>query len=313
MSLPIRSMVEPWTGLTPAEEAIARSVLYSALFDYPLTLAQLRHTLIASPQTASEIVATVQKSSALATVVEYRGGYFFPTGRPDLIETRRRRELRSRAFLLAHRPLLRLIAAWPYVRLVALSGSVAHLNLETGGDLDLFIVTRGRRVWSTGVAVILLAKLLRRRRTLCANFIVADTALAFEQQDLFTASQLINLKPIVGDDLYRRVLDTNPFVREFYPNFHAPDCGSVRLRQTPTAKVTKSIIETILLVPSSIVERVCRAAYRFYLRRRSSTWESPEQVTLGDAILKLHTRSHRTEILDRYDRAVQAITRAPKR
>jgi len=29
--------------------------------------------------------------------------------------------------------------------MVALSGSVAHLNLEGSGDLDLFIVTRGRR------------------------------------------------------------------------------------------------------------------------------------------------------------------------
>jgi hypothetical protein len=304
VSLPIRSVNLSPAGLTPAGESIARSVLYAALFDYPLTLAQLRQTLIGSIQTPSEIIATVRASAVLATIVEYRDGYFFPAGRHDLVETRGRRELRSRAFLLAHRPLLRLIAAWPYVRLVALSGSVAHLNLETGGDLDLFIVTRGRRVWSTAVAVILLARLLRRRRTLCANFIVADTALAFDQQDLFTASQLINLKPIAGDAVYRRILDANPFVREFYPNFHAPDCGSVRLPQTAVARVVKSIIETILIVPSSLAERLCRGAYRAYLRRRSATWLSPDQVTLGDAVLKLHTRSHRTEILTRYNDAV---------
>ena len=48
------------------------------------------------------------------------------------------------------------------------------------------------------VAVVLLAKLLRRRKTICANFVLADSALALDQQDLFTASQMIHLKPLVG-------------------------------------------------------------------------------------------------------------------
>ena len=86
--------------------------------------------------------------------------------------------------------------------MVALSGSVAHLNLEGSGDLDLFIVTRGRRVWSVTVAVILLAKLLGRRRTLCANYVLSDTQLQMDQQDLFTASQIIHLKPLVGGEVY---------------------------------------------------------------------------------------------------------------
>ena len=45
----------------------------------------------------------------------------------------------------------------------------------------------------------MVAKLLRRRATLCANFVVAETALAFDQKDLFTASQVINLRPLTGD------------------------------------------------------------------------------------------------------------------
>ena len=37
--------------LSANELAVARSVLYASLFDYPLTLAQLRQTLIESAQT----------------------------------------------------------------------------------------------------------------------------------------------------------------------------------------------------------------------------------------------------------------------
>ncbi len=80
-------------GLTPAEESIARSVLYAALFDYPLTLAQLRQTLIGSRQTASEIIATYvasaapgARSSSSATATS------FPPDAPTLSHTRRHRE-----------------------------------------------------------------------------------------------------------------------------------------------------------------------------------------------------------------------------
>jgi len=296
-------------GLTPREEAIARSVLYASLFEYPLTLAQLRQTLIGSTQTASEILATLRGSAALSRVVEERDGYFFPAGRSGLIDTRLHRETRSHAFLAEHGPLLRLIAAMPFVRMVALSGSIAHLNLEPGGDLDLLLVTRGARVWSTAVMVVVVAKLLRRRATLCANFVVAETALTFEQKDLFTASQVINLRPLIGDETYRRIVRCNPFVRDFYPNFHASSAGSFRVRQPRFLRAAKAAAEFVLFVPSLLAERVCRSAYRAYLRRRAATWESPEQVVLGDTILKLHTKSHRSEILSRFADSVDEALR----
>jgi len=278
-------------------------VLYASLFEYPLTLAELRQTLIKSRQTATEILATVRGSAALQSIVESSDIYFFPAGCSHLIDTRRRRETRSRAFLSVHRPLLSLISACPYVRLVALSGSIAHLNLEAGGDLDLFIVTRGRRVWSIAVLVVMLAKLLGRRRTLCANLIVSDEALTFTPTDLFTASQIIGLTPIAGADIFQRLLDANPFVREYYPNFHAADRASARLRSSRSNWV-KRVVETVLYLPSAFAETLCRRAYGRYLRRRSTKWESPDQVVLGDSVLKLHTRSHRTDVLDRFEHAL---------
>jgi hypothetical protein len=300
----VRAQSDLPAQLAAADAAIARSVLYAALFEYPLTLSQLRQTLIGSRQTPSQILAAIRDSPSLARIVACHEGFYFPAGRADLIETRRHREQRSRAFLSVHRPLLRLIAALPYVRMVALSGSIAHLNLENGGDLDLFIVTHGPRVWSTAVAVVLIGKLLHRRRTLCANYIVADGSLRFDQQDLFAANQVINLKPVIGDETFRQLLDANPFVREYYPNFYAPGAGHLRLRQSLLLRGLKAAAEQMLAWPWAVAERICRAGYRAYLRRRAGTWDSPEQVRLEDTVLKLHTRSHRRDILNRFESAV---------
>lgn len=289
------------------ERAIARSVLYAALFEYPLTLAQLRQTLIESSHTATEILAIYSHSPGLQTAIEWRDGYFFPRGRDVWIAERRKREAASRAFIHRHRPLLGLITALPYVRMVALSGSIAHLNLDGDGDLDLFIVTRGEHVWSVTVAVIVLAKLLGRRRTLCANFVMSDTALALAPQDLFTASQVIHLKPIVGDNLFRQLLAANPFIARFYPNFHAVPTFTVRLGRIGRLARLKRAIEVLGAGPAAAAEALCRRLYRGYLTRRAATWQSPQQVRLERNCLKLHTRSHRDAVLTRFDRAVHDV------
>ena len=134
-----------------------------------------------------------------------------------------------------------------------MSGSVAHLNLEEHGDLDLFIVTRGRRVWTVTVAVLLLAKLLRQRHIVCANFVLADShlRLGLEQQDVFTASQVIHLKPLIGADLLDEFTAANPFVTRFYPNgiTHPRGVAPIFVRSR-TLSVVKWGLELVLELPA---------------------------------------------------------------
>jgi hypothetical protein len=298
--------------MTSRELAIARSVIYASLFDYPLTVEQLHRTLIESDQTPSEILAVYDGSEPLHRIIDYRDGFFFPIGRDDLIVERRRREARSRRFLTQHHLLLRLICALPFTRLVALSGSIAHLNMDADGDLDLFIVTRGRRVWTVVLAVLVLAKLLRRRRVVCANFVLADTRLSLDQQDLFTANQVVHLLPIDGHHMFDALLAANPFVARFYPNGAAPRPQTpLPLPAMPVLHAIKTCLEFVLWAPSPILEGVCRRLYAWHLRRRAASWRSPDQVQLQSDYLKLHTQSHRHVVVERFDAAMtQAFDRA---
>ena len=308
--------------MTRHEVAIARAVIYAGLFDYPLTLDQLHESLIESSLTPSQILSVYGRSHALQQIVGCRDGFFFPFGRAALIAERRRREERSRAFLERYRFALGLVSAIPFTRLVALSGSVAHMNLEPGGDLDLFIITRGPRVWTVTLAVLLLTKLLGCRRVICANFVIADSHLTLDQEDLFTANQVIHLKPLVGAEALAEFAAVNPFVKRFYPNAGrsrplsalepwspAERAEQARAEQARPAQRTtvdrlKSALEVALAPLSPIVEAACRSLYGWHLRRRAASWRSPEQVSLQSDYLKLHTQSHRRLILDRFDSAV---------
>lgn len=292
--------------MTKQELALLRSVTYGSLFDYPLTLDQLHRSLIECEMPAQDVLATYERSRVLQRVIEYRDGFFYPAGRHDLIAERRRRELRSREFLAQHRLVLRLICAIPFTRLVALSGSVAHLNLEPEGDLDLFIITKGAHVWTVTLAILLLTKLMRCRRVICANFVIADTHLALEQQDVFTANQVVHLKPLIGASALDEFLAANPFVARCYPNAARQGLSSVVAWRQRALDRAKRTLERLLAWPSPLLESTARTLYGWYLRRRVARWRSPEQVRLQTDCLKLHTQSHRRSILERFTTAVDA-------
>lgn len=290
--------------MTRQEHALLRSVIYASIFDYPLTLEQLHESLIGERADSSAIAAWYAASPALQAAIEFRDGYYFPRGRRDLLALRRTREGVSRAVLRGlHRP-LRLVLAMPFVRMVALSGSLAHLNAEREADLDLFVVTAPGRVWSVTTAVLALARAFGWRRRLCLNYVVSERQLAVSPEDLFSANQIVHLRPLCGAAVYRRFLDANRFVTDYYPNFSARriDAGRGEARLALAIRRAAEWILDRTIAPVS--ESICRMAYGWHLGRRASSWQSRDQVRLEPECLKLHTSSHRHAVMEKYRRAV---------
>ena len=290
--------------LSVAERAILRTVLYSSLFDYPLTISELRENLQGLEMEESEILEAYKSSHALNSAIDYHDGYFCPEGRIELIELRQWRQAHSQRILRANWWLLKLICCIPHTRMVALSGSAAHLNLDADGDIDLFIVTRGDRVWSVAVKIILLTRLLGRRKMICFNFILSDGRLPIDRKDLFSANQIVHLKPLMGLEVYRRFVDANDFVTDFYPNFRCND-SLLDCRPHWVLRGIKRITEWVLRPGlAHLQELVCRATYSWYLKRQSQYWESPEEVVMGNDLLKLHTESHRKGVMQQFEKVV---------
>jgi hypothetical protein len=283
------------------ERAFLQSVLYAALFDYPLTVQQLREALIGQRADEAMLLDWYAQSAYLQSAVEYDNGHFFPRGRRDLLDRRARREATSRRLLETLAAPLNLISRLPFVRMVALSGSLAHLNGDADADLDLFVITAPRRVWTVTVAALALARLCGWRQRLCLNYVVSERALWVAPADLFSANQIVHLQPIAGHTSYLRFLDANRFVERFYPNF----------RPRPTAcEATPALsrgVEVLLNCSvGALLEWACRLVYQSHLRARAHSWLSRDQVRLERECLKLHTTSHRHDVMTRFERDVEA-------
>ena len=281
------------------ELAVLQSVVYASLFDYPLTLDQLHESLIGVRADREAIVAWWRTSDLLQATIEYRDGWFFPAGRSDLIATRARRERVSRDLLDRDRRMLSVISRIPFVRMVALSGSLAHLNAEGSADLDLFMITAPHRVWSVTLAVLVLSRVMGWRKHICLNYVISENTMKIVPEDLFTANQIVHLQPVFGARVFDRFVTTNGFVRTHYPNFE------LSTRTTPEARVT--MIERVMsLGLAPLAERIARAVYGRHLARKAATWQSRDEVRLHAECLKLHTSSHKALTLKRFDAALRA-------
>ncbi len=289
---------------TAEDIAILRALLYASVFDYPLSADELWRSVPRHKTTIDAVRRAIAERPFLRDRIELRDGWYVPAGRGDLIERRRQRERSSRDFLARHRRTLDVVCTLPFTRLVAISGSLAHLNADDDADLDLFVVTRGAHVWTVALSLVVLSKLMRRRKVVCANFLLADSQLVLDQRDLYTASQVLHLRPVIGADIQARFIEANPFVHEWFPN--AKDAPPVEfpLPQAGGLRRFKGTLEALLWIPSGLIEVMCRHIYGWHLRRRVSRWRSPEQVRLEPCCLKLHTHSHRKAVLERFDALV---------
>jgi hypothetical protein len=287
---------------TRAEElAVLRAVTYASLFDYPLTVAQLGDSLEVTAD-ESTLRRWLQHGPLLRRAVCVDRGYVTPWRRPQLVERRVAREAASLEQLRRDAPVVRAIARLPFVRMVAISGSLAHLNAVDGADLDVFVVTSPSRVWTVAVLALVLARVRGWRPRLCLNYIVSEAAMAVKPADLFSANQIIHLQPVAGESTYRAFLAANPFVVSHYPNF-APR-RLFRPLDIAGRQAAAEVLERTLRPVAPLLERAARALYGWHLRRRSRSWHSPEHVQMQAECLKLHTNSHRGCISERFELAL---------
>ena len=125
------------------DRAILRTVLYASLFQAPLSVSQLHRALMDVGVDRIEIRGRLRRSY-LRERVDQTGEYVYLRGREGCLNLHSERRRRTAELLEAHRPLLRVMARFPFVRLLALSGACAHDN-ATDGNVDVFLVVgRGR-------------------------------------------------------------------------------------------------------------------------------------------------------------------------
>jgi hypothetical protein len=205
------------------DAAILRTLLYADVFNYPLTADEVHRFLIGLPAPREQVQRALHGSAWLAERTERVNGYFAARGRGEATARREVRERASQALWPVARRYGRWLGHLPFVRMVAVTGALAMSNSEAGDDIDFLVVTAPGRVWlarALCVGVVKIAQRLGAR--LCPNYVLAETALLQNRQDLFTAHEVAQMTPVVGHGLYAEMRRANAWADAYLPNAFGP-------------------------------------------------------------------------------------------
>ena len=210
----------PVGAIKDIAQAILHTLVYADLFDYPLRTEELHRYLIGHRAPLSAVRTYLDQAGRQPTSLARVASFWCLTGRERLADLRREREVYARSLHQEVERYAPLIAAVPFVRCVALTGSLAVQNV-TGpdDDIDLLIVTAPGRVWlARGLAILIVHLAQRSGVELCPNYVLAEHRLQLGEPSLYIAHELAQLLPLYGFESYRRLMQSNAWVADYLPN-----------------------------------------------------------------------------------------------
>ena len=230
--------------------SIIHTLCYADIFDYPLKQSEIFSYLIwennSPPPTRKKVIPTIFDLTKTKKIL-HNSGYFYLPGKKDNISKRKKRHRSSQEKLKKAQEYISQISQTKYIKGIFISGNLAMENADNQDDIDLLIITKLDRLWTTRLKVTLTLHLKGTRRTptsqninnlICTNMYLDETSLAVppNKRNLYTAHEVIQVKPIINNDsIYQQFLFQNSWVNNYLPNFKISEQTSPKL---PTSQNT---------------------------------------------------------------------------
>ncbi len=220
-------------------QSVFHTLAYADVFDYPLTAPEVYRYLTSTKGTMEEVTRALSDKSLFSQT----GEYCTLRGREAIVETRKRRaQVAARLWRKAIR-YGRIIASLPFVKIVAITGSLAMNNTEEGKDIDYMIVTAPNRLWTCRALSLLVARIAKLEGvSLCPNYLVTTNALELKERSLYVAHELAQMIPLSGMKMYNEFRQRNAWVEGYLPNA----AGAPPLPRGAKPVESKSLIQQIL-------------------------------------------------------------------
>ena len=273
------------------KSAVLATLSYFDLFSYPLSEEEVFFWLPAKAG-RQEVKKALEELRKAGKISVKDGFYFFP--QKNSVEQRKKQEGEAVGKIKKAQKAARLLGFMPGILLVGLTGNLAMKAAKKEDDIDFLIITRSGWLWrSRFLAVIFLEFLGWRRRPnqkevrdkICLNLFLEEGHLALkkERHDLYTAHEILQMKPLVDKaDAYQRFLQANFWAASFLPQAW----GEKKVKRKEGKEATA--------VSPSIVEKILAGLQL----KRISAHQGREEILPGQ--LFFHPQDRRGEMMRKY-------------
>ncbi len=227
--------------------AILNTLTYADIFNYPLTAEQIHRYLpgfSATPQSVTDQSGCLAADGVIARV----GDFYMLAGREDIASLRIDRQRSAEQLWPLAINFARTIASLPFVRMVAVTGSLAVDNVNRSGDIDYLIVTVPGRLWLCRLLVLIVVRLASWRGVrLCPNYFLSENAIELSDRNLYTAHEFAQMIPLFGLDIYQGMRTANPWIQYFLPNAGGPPPNAHLATGREPSSALRPLVERVLM------------------------------------------------------------------
>ncbi|PIR58621.1 MAG: hypothetical protein COU69_04610 [Candidatus Pacebacteria bacterium CG10_big_fil_rev_8_21_14_0_10_56_10] len=228
--------------------------------------------------------------------------WYFLAGRSEQVAVRQERAVSSQTKRSELDQLIRIVKHLPWIRAVALTGSLAMDNAGPQEDTDLMIITSPGRLWLARLMVTAVALLKGKRRSWsgeelgswCFNLWLDGNHLGvlIDKRSVYTAYEVIQADFVLSKQLAADAFfEANHWLYRFLPHSSFPGWAP---HSPSLLEVALTNIDTLLRPVWSGLNAVSYLVQRWYMRPHQTS----ERVALGYAYF--HPRDTRQDITDRW-------------
>lgn len=191
----------------------------------------------------------------------------------------------------------RFIAKFPFVKMVAISGSLSKYSSKPDGDIDYFIVTAKNRLWIARTLLHLFKKqtfLVGKQHDFCMNYFVDTSDLMIEEQNKFTAIEIASLICKNGQDVFSEFLNQNAWIQQFLPNV------KLKAEQKASKSISKSnaILDGLNIKLMNLTDQKWKAKWK---RKGYDMSQYELAFKTSVSVSKNHPKNYQKRVLDTYE------------
>jgi hypothetical protein len=228
--------------LSQPENGVIRTLLYFDIFHYPLTLQEILnfHPLKGDRETILRALAILRNK-----MIVFKHENFYSL-HPNVDQIIRRKSGNALAQKRLHTAKMFscLIAKFPFVRAIMLSGSLSKEYMDQHSDIDYFIITEPGKLWLTRALLAIFKRvfLLNSHKYFCTNYLIDSASLEIEEKNIYTAVETVTLIPVYGKDLCEEFIRKNGWTKQHLPNLESHRTAYIDERKThPVKKILEKL------------------------------------------------------------------------
>lgn len=223
--------------MSDIKKNILAALAYFDLFNYPLTMEEVFLNL---PSKCDQQEFEFALRCLVTDRVVYHFGKFY-TLKNDyfLIERRINGNAKAEEMIAVAKKVGDFLIRFPYVRGIAISGSLSKNFADETSDVDLFIITAKNKLWIARTIMHCFKKLtflVNKHQYFCMNYYIDELELQIREKNIYTAIEIATLIPLHGDTVFEQFYIENAWTREYLPN----KC----LRLTTARSLKKSLLKS---------------------------------------------------------------------